>query len=127
MSAGRPRKIMLCAAEPSGDALGAALATALKDKDGALQFTGCGGPQMAAAGVDTIAPIDALSVMGPVSALKALPHALALADQLAAHALEAQVDAAVLIDSWAFSKMIAKRLRAAVDLSPIGVPKCLRG
>jgi len=102
---------MICAAEPSGDALGAALGRALRDEDSSLALCGCGGPQMAAAGAESLASIDALSVIGPVSALKALPAAMKIADRLSAHARDNSIDAAVLIDSWAFSKMTAKRMR----------------
>ncbi|MDO9607863.1 MAG: lipid-A-disaccharide synthase, partial [Brevundimonas sp.] len=48
----RPLKIMLVAAEASGDALGAGLARALKTRLGdAVSFVGVGGPRMAAEGV----------------------------------------------------------------------------
>ena len=51
----RPLKIMLIAAEASGDALGAGLAHALKSRLGAdVAFIGVGGPKMAAEGVATV-------------------------------------------------------------------------
>ena len=111
MSAGSPKKIILCAAEPSGDALGAALARALSDKDTEIELAGCGGPQMAAAGVEILSPIDALSVIGPISAVKAYPAAIQIANKLAVAACERSVDAAIFIDSWAFSKLAAERFR----------------
>ena len=47
-----PLKVMLVAAEPSGDALGAGLAWALRSRLGeSVTFVGVGGPLMAAQGV----------------------------------------------------------------------------
>ncbi len=107
----RPRKVMVCAAEPSGDALGAALIEHLKSKAPEMTISGCGGPAMAAQGLDSLIDIEDLSVIGPVDALRALPAALKGAALLADVAAAEETDAAVLIDSWAFSKMVAKRMR----------------
>ena len=61
----RPLKIMLVAAEASGDALGAGLARALKGRLGeAVSFVGVGGPQMAAEGVESPFDISELSILG---------------------------------------------------------------
>ncbi len=114
MTAGAPPSFLLSAVEPSGDALGAALIAALREKAPSARFVGCGGPLMAQAGLESLFPIAPLSVMGPMSALKALPAAMKGADALAACAKENRIDAAVLIDSWAFSQMAAKRIRRAI-------------
>ena len=66
---------------------------------------------MAMRGVESIFPIAPLSVMGPVDALKALPAALNGANALANAAAARHIDAAVLIDSWSFSRLAAERLR----------------
>ena len=103
-------KVMLCAAEPSGDALGAALMTALREERADVQFYGCGGRAMAEAGLDSHLEIEKFAVMGPVDALRALPAAYVGAKKLAALAVEEKIDAAILIDSWAFSKLVADQL-----------------
>lgn len=107
----RPLKVMICAVEPSGDALGGALMAALADRAPGIAFSGCGGPEMAQNGLESLFDIAPFAVMGPVAALKALPAAQKGARALAAHAAGESVDAAVMIDSWAFSKMAADRLR----------------
>ncbi len=109
----RPLKVMVCAVEPSGDALGGALMAALSARAPGISFSGCGGPAMKARGLDSLFDIGAFSVMGPVAALKALPAAQNGARDLANHAVQEDVDAAVLIDSWAFSKLAAERIRKA--------------
>jgi lipid-A-disaccharide synthase len=61
----RPLKIMLVAAEASGDALGAGLAGALRTRLGAdVTFVGTGGPRMAEQGVESPFDIAELSVLG---------------------------------------------------------------
>ena len=105
--------VMVCAVEPSSDALGASLMAALKKRAPNIQFVGCGGPAMAAEGLASLFDISAFSVMGPVDALKALPAAQRGARGLAEKALEARVHAAVLIDSWAFSRLAAEKIRKA--------------
>lgn len=108
-----PLKIMLCALEPSADALGADLMASLRKSRPDAVFIGCGGPQMKAQGLDSLFPIDRFSVIGPGGALLALPAALKAVRALAAIAAQEKPDAAVLIDSWSFSKMAAKSLRKA--------------
>ena len=58
--------IVMVAGEASGDVLGARLITALKKRhSGPLLFSGVGGAQMAAVGIDSLFPISDLSVMVP--------------------------------------------------------------
>jgi lipid-A-disaccharide synthase len=103
--------IFLSAAEPSGDALGAALIRALKAKRPDLRFVGGGGEKMVAAGLEKTVSTDSLAVMGPLDALKVLPRAKAIIRQLGDLAAAEKPAAGILIDSWAFSKALADRLR----------------
>lgn len=111
MNADAPLRLMACAVEPSADAIGASLISALRAEAPAARFFGCGGPLMAAAGLQSLFPIAPLSVMGPVGALQALPAALNGADRLAACARGNDINAAILIDSWSFSRLAAERIR----------------
>lgn len=104
-------KILLCALEPSADALGAALMASLQEKAPGVAFVGCGGPQMAAQGLNSLFPIDRFSVIGPVAALGALPAAKAAASRLARLAETQQPAAAVFVDSWSFSRLAAIRMK----------------
>ncbi len=68
----RPLKIMLVAAEASGDALGAGLAKALKARLGDdVVFVGVGGPRMAAEGVASPFDIAELSILGGIDGRRA--------------------------------------------------------
>ena len=107
-----PLTILLSAVEPSGDALGAGLMAALNERAGrALRFVGCGGPLMAAQGLNSAFPIDAFSVIGPVGALAAAPKAFSGAGALGRLAATEGADAAVLIDGWSFSRLAAARIQ----------------
>ncbi len=108
---GAPLKLLICAVEQSGDALGAALIKSLKAKNSSLEFFGCGGPLMAETGLQSLFPIERFSVIGPVGALKALPLALRSADILADVAEKERVDASILIDGWSFARIAAKKIK----------------
>ena len=79
----RPLKIMLVAAEASGDALGAGLAKALKARlGGDVTFVGVGGPKMAAEGVVSPFDIAAFTPMPLRVELPAPRFAAAIAGEL---------------------------------------------
>lgn len=109
----QPMVIAISAVEASGDVLGAALMRALKARRPDIAFVGCGGPMMAREGLASLFPIDGFAVIGPAGALKALPAAMQGADRLAHAAREKKAAAAVLIDSWSFSRLAARRIKAA--------------
>ncbi len=115
----RPLKIMLVAAEPSGDQLGAALMRGLKAAAPAVAFSGCGGAAMAGEGFETLFPTDRLSVMGLADVLPAIPEVLRRAGELARHAVEREADVVVLIDSWGFNHQVASRLKKRAPHIPI--------
>lgn len=75
-------KVALVAGEESGDKLGAGLMTALRESDSAIEFEGVGGSQMLAQGLNSIFPMDKLSVMGIGAILKRLPELLGLRKKL---------------------------------------------
>lgn len=103
---------MIVAVEPSADAIGAAVLEELRRLAPAgTEFSGCGGPRMEAAGLSSLFPIDRLSVMGLADAARALPEALKRAGELAAKASAEEIDAAILIDAWGFSRACAHRMK----------------
>ncbi len=69
---GRPVILML-AGEASGDLHGAQVARALRRRWPSISLVGSGGERMAAAGVELLAGLDQLAVMGFVEVLKHLP------------------------------------------------------
>lgn len=103
--------IMLAAVEPSADAMGAALLRELKLIFPNARFVGCGGPQMAAEGFESLFDIDAFAVMGFTDVAKVLPAAWGRARELAAVCAQIPVDIAVFVDGWSFSRLAAKRIR----------------
>jgi lipid-A-disaccharide synthase len=110
----RPLTVMLVTAEASsGDALGAALARALRKRlgDNSTRFVGVGGQAMAREGVDSPFDVTELSIVGMVEGLMAYPKVIRRADQTAALAAREKPDIAVLIDSWGFTLRVAQRLR----------------
>ncbi len=113
-------KIMLVAAEASGDALGAGLARALKTRLGdGVSFVGVGGPKMAAEGVASPFDIAELSILGWLEGLRAYGRVKARVADTAALAAREKPDAVVLIDSWGFTIRVAKAIRAASPETPL--------
>jgi lipid-A-disaccharide synthase len=106
-------KIFLVAAEASGDALGADLVRALKDRDPALQIAGIGGAAMAEEGVKTAVNISGLAVLGFVDGLLAYGRVKRAVAQSVAAIIAAKPDVVVLIDSWGFTVRVAQGVRAA--------------
>ena len=116
----RPLKIMLVAAEASGDALGAGLAHALKARLGPdVAFVGVGGSKMAEAGVASPFDITDLSVLGWLEGLKAYGVVKRRVADTAALAGAERPDAVVLIDSWGFTIRVAKAIRAQLPEVPL--------
>jgi lipid-A-disaccharide synthase len=67
-------KLFVIAGEPSGDRLGAALMAGLRTLDPGVRFAGVGGPFMQAEGLDSLFPMDELSVMGIAEVLPKYLH-----------------------------------------------------
>jgi len=116
----RPLKIMLVAAEASGDDLGAGLARALKDRLGTdVVFVGVGGSKMAAEGVPSPFDIAELSILGWLEGLKAYGLVRRRVADTVALAVAEKPDAVVLIDSWGFTIRVAKALKTALPGVPL--------
>ncbi len=106
--------VMLVAAEPSGDTLGAALASALRERLGdTMRLVGVGGPLMAGQGIDSPFDITPLSVLGVTDALRVYPLVRRRARETGAIAARERPDVAVLIDSWGFNLRVAHAIRRA--------------
>ncbi len=106
-------KVFLIAGEASGDALGAALMAGMKALAPGVEFHGVGGPKMEAEGLQSLFPMEELSVMGLI---EVLPKYRQLKRRIAetAHAVTAlKPDALVTIDSPDFCLRVARLVRAA--------------
>ena len=112
--------VLVTALEASGDALGAELMAALRARLGpGVRFVGVGGEAMAAQGLRSAFDIGELSVVGLVGGVLAYRRAARRARQLAMLARGESPDIAVLIDSWGFSYLLARRLRRAMPRLPL--------
>lgn len=101
---------MIVAGEPSGDAHAAALVNALQKREKHLECFGATGPQMRAAGVETVVDSDELAIMGILEVTHAFPKFLAAFRQLKQAALERSPDAVVLVDWPEFNLRLATAL-----------------
>jgi lipid-A-disaccharide synthase len=108
----QPSKLFLIAGEPSGDRLGAALMAGLKSL-APVEFTGVGGPLMQAEGLDSLFPMEELSVMGIAEVVpKYLPLKRRIS-QAAKAALTSGAEALVTIDSPDFCLRVAALVKSA--------------
>jgi lipid-A-disaccharide synthase len=119
-TAGAERRIFLIATEESGDRLGANLMKVLRQRLGdGVRFEGIGGRAMAREGLDTLFPIEELSIIGLAAVVKELPKILGLIKETAIAVTEAAPDVLVIIDSPDFTHRVAKRVRAKDPAIPI--------
>jgi lipid-A-disaccharide synthase len=114
------RRVFLIATEESGDRLGAALMKILRQRlGGAVRFEGVGGRAMAREGLDSLFPIEELSIIGLAAVARQLPKILRLIRQTASAVTEAAPDVLVIIDSPDFTHRVARRVRARDARIPI--------
>ena len=108
-------KIFLIAGESSGDKLGAALMTGLKQLTKPV-FSGVGGPLMQAEGMESLFPMDELSIMGLAEVLPKYFHLKRRIAQTAQAVLAAKPDVLVTIDSPDFCLRVAKLVKAQSNI-----------
>ncbi len=111
-AAERAPVVFLSAGEPSGDMHGASLARALRARIPGIRLIGLGGPRMAAEGVELLADLDDLAVMGLVEILSRLRFFLALRRRVFATLDSERVDLVVPIDYPGFNLRLARRARS---------------
>ncbi|WP_126424156.1 lipid-A-disaccharide synthase [Asticcacaulis excentricus] len=116
----KPTKLMLVAAEASGDMLGAGLMRELQRQSPVpLTFCGVGGQRMAELGVKSPFDISELSILGLIEGLKAYRRVKLRVADTVAQALREKPDAVVLIDSWGFTLRVAHGIRAVLPDVPL--------
>jgi lipid-A-disaccharide synthase len=106
-------RIAMVAGEASGDLLASLLIGALKTKLPDIVFYGIGGPRMQAQGFDAWWPIDKLSVMGYVDALKNYREIAGIRRQLKKRLLELRPDIFIGVDAPDFNLGLEIELKAA--------------
>ncbi|MBT5375050.1 MAG: lipid-A-disaccharide synthase [Rhodospirillaceae bacterium] len=106
------RRFFLVAGEPSGDALGGRLMAALDALSvEKIHYTGIGGKAMAAQDLESLFPIDELSIMGLFEVLPSLPRLIRRLNLTAATIRNQHPDAVITIDAPGFNFRLARRLK----------------
>ena len=106
-------KLFLVAGEPSGDRLGAALMAGLRTLAPDVTFAGVGGPLMQAEGMDSLFPMEELSVMGIAEVLPKYRHLKRRIRETAQAVIDSGVQALITIDSPDFCLRVARIVKDA--------------
>ena len=105
------KSAFILAGEPSADRLGCHLMQACDARFGTMAWFGIGGVSMQQRGLDPIAAMEPLSLIGLVDSLKSFRTLSALCDRLIDEVVTRQPDFVITIDAKAFSVRFAKRLK----------------
>lgn len=105
-------RIGVLAGEASGDILGSRVLAALRDQCDELVVEGIGGPLMAEQGLESLYPMERLSVMGFVEPLKRLPELLRIRSGVYRYFRDNPPDLFLGIDSPDFNLQLECKLRA---------------
>ncbi|MGP0072680.1 MAG: lipid-A-disaccharide synthase [Bryobacteraceae bacterium] len=104
-------KILISAGEASGDLYASALVEALRRHRPELQFFGCAGPRMQAAGVRPVVDAHSLAVVGLVEVVTHIPRIYGEYRKLLDAARTERPSVAILTDSPDFHLRVARRLK----------------
>lgn len=109
-------RIFLSAGEPSGDLHGARVAEALTRRFPGARLVGLGGDRMQAQGVELVAHVDQLAVMGFIEVVRHLPYFIGLMRRVKARIAEEPPDLVLPIDYPGFNMRLARHARG------LGIP-----
>jgi lipid-A-disaccharide synthase len=115
----RSLKVHLVAAEESGDLLGDALMSALRELRPDISFAGVGGRHMTANGIAGLFPVEELTILGIGAIVPKLPLILRRIRETADAVAAAKPDALIIIDSPDFTHRVARRVRRLAPHIPI--------
>lgn len=104
--------LFLVAGEPSGDRLGAALMAGLRQLAPEVSFNGVAGPLMQSHGMESLFPMEELSIMGIVEVLPKYLHLKRRIRETAQACLNSGAKALITIDSPDFGLRVAALVRA---------------
>ncbi len=109
----RPTTVLMLAGEASGDHHGAGVARALRASVPGVRLVGLGGPSMTAAGVELLAGLEQLAVMGFAEVVRHLGFFRALERRVRALLDAGEVDLVLPIDYPGFNLRVARAAHAA--------------
>lgn len=104
-------KLFIVAGEASGDQLGARLLSDLRKLNPTLDVRGIGGTAMAAEGVDSIFPMQELSLMGLAEVMPKIPNIIKRLNDTVKAIHEFRPDVVLTVDIPDFNKRLARRLQ----------------
>lgn len=105
--------VAMVAGEASGDLLGSHLIAALRARRADLRFSGIGGPKMLAEGLESLYPIERLSVRGYAEVLGQYREITRMRRQLARRLLGERPALFIGVDSSDFNLDLERRLKNA--------------
>lgn len=103
--------ILIVAGESSGDRHAAGLVRAFKGLDPSVRFFGTGGPALEGEGVELLASIKDLALVGVFEVLSSLPRVKRIFNHIVEECEARRPAAAVLVDSPDFNLRLAKALK----------------
>jgi lipid-A-disaccharide synthase len=106
-----PVTVGIVAGEASGDALAAALITAVHERAPHVRFAGIAGPKMEAAGCEAWFPLEKLAVRGFVEVVRHLPELLRIRRALAQRLAAERVPVFVGVDAPDFNLGLERKLK----------------
>lgn len=109
-------RVFITAGEASGDKLGAALMAGLRARVPGVTFRGIGGPRMAEEGLESLFPMDEISIMGISEILREYRHLKARIRQTADAVIADRPDVVITIDLPEFSLRVARLVKAVSDV-----------
>lgn len=114
-------RIFVIAGEASGDKLGAALMEGFRTllPDTELDFQGVGGPRMEALGLQSLFPMDEISIMGVAEILREYRHLKSRIRETADAVVAARPDVLITIDLPEFSLRVARLVKAASTIRTV--------
>ncbi|WP_439523543.1 lipid-A-disaccharide synthase [Marivita sp.] len=112
-------RVFVVAGEASGDKLGAALMAGLRKHTPDVTFEGIGGDRMIAEGLQSLFPMDEISIMGITEILSQYRHLKARIRQTADAVLAARPDVLITIDLPEFGLRVAKLVKAESDIRTV--------
>ena len=112
-------KVFVIAGEPSGDKLGGALMEGLRGECADVTYDGIGGPLMQAQGLQSLFPMQELSLMGIAEILPKYRHLKRRIRQTAEAVIAARPDVLITIDSPDFCLRVARLVKAASDIRTV--------
>ncbi|PWL34461.1 MAG: lipid-A-disaccharide synthase, partial [Marivita sp. XM-24bin2] len=112
-------RVFVIAGEASGDKLGAAMMMGLRKHAADAQFEGIGGDRMIAEGLQSLFPMDEISIMGITEILSQYRALKARIRQTADAVIAAKPDVLITIDLPEFSLRVAKLVKAQSDIRTV--------